>query len=711
MSIENNNIPNNPQIEVLKPKCSGIFTNYIYKAIPLAFDESMSYYETLLGLLHYLKFTIIPTLNNNADAIVELQNLYIELHDYVEHYFDNLDVQEEINNKLDEMAESGQLTDIIAQYLGLAGMITFNTVAEMKLAENLVNGSKCATLGYHNISDKGNALYKIRTITNDDVVDESSIIALHDNTLIAELVKQNQMNPEMYGAYGDGIHDDTNYIQKCFDKNDNVIMPNTYLITNELSYNGHINGCGSGKIKTNSSNRINGAFIRSNTYLSIENMKFDCTSTVPFLIGDKSEIYNNAIHCDGGTLTISNCEFHNLYEKFVRVRGNAVNYVNIHDNLFSSDNKTNEFMSICIDLESIINTNAIINIQNNVLNGFEYDYVSEFDNDSNINTCGIYIANVNVKDIIIDSNTLDHLGKYGSISGNLGYSRLCAIDCYFNVTPLKLTNNKIVNSHWSALRLHCVNNAIIDSNIFTVARTCTEPLIIISDGYNSTGEQSVGCDNITFSNNQFINKHNLFEQGIFINSYTAPPLTQESGFYGHVDNLNLINNTIDFYCKHFFVFDYSLKKFNFIGNTINSDFSQEVGFVSCDVISIDTRNVMKTATNGKSFANTKITVSKNNIIINGVNIAVRTTDSDLVDIYKDLTLLINNNYLQNTNANTYVIYSTADQKLTLLNNTIYAGLGGVFNADKAYNNIVFYKTGSAGIYNPTTSQNNNEYNY
>ena len=88
-------------IKILKP--TGLFTNYIYKAIPLAFDESMSYYETLCGLLSYLKDTVIPTVNNNADAMIELQNLYTELHDYVEHYFDNLDVQEEINNKQEEL--------------------------------------------------------------------------------------------------------------------------------------------------------------------------------------------------------------------------------------------------------------------------------------------------------------------------------------------------------------------------------------------------------------------------------------------------------------------------------------------------------------------------------------------------------------------------------------------------------------------------------
>ena len=119
---------NNEHIEVLKATETGIFTNYIYKAIPLAFDESMSYYETLCALLNYLQNTIIPTVNNNADAIIELQNnvdtfetniteLFNELQSFVDNYFDNLDVQQEINNKLDAMTEDGTLTNLIKDYV------------------------------------------------------------------------------------------------------------------------------------------------------------------------------------------------------------------------------------------------------------------------------------------------------------------------------------------------------------------------------------------------------------------------------------------------------------------------------------------------------------------------------------------------------------------------------------------------------------------
>ena len=101
-------------VEKIEP--TGIFTNYIYKAIPLAFDESMSYYETLCGLLSYLKDTVIPAVNNNADAIIEVQQLMQQLQNYVNDYFDNLDVQEEIDKKLDEMVEDGTLTTLIGNY-------------------------------------------------------------------------------------------------------------------------------------------------------------------------------------------------------------------------------------------------------------------------------------------------------------------------------------------------------------------------------------------------------------------------------------------------------------------------------------------------------------------------------------------------------------------------------------------------------------------
>ena len=84
--------------------------------IPTSYKDSMSYSETLAWFCKYLENTVIPTLNQNGQAVQELQGLYIELKSYVDNYFTNLDVQDEIDKKLDEMVENGTISDILSNY-------------------------------------------------------------------------------------------------------------------------------------------------------------------------------------------------------------------------------------------------------------------------------------------------------------------------------------------------------------------------------------------------------------------------------------------------------------------------------------------------------------------------------------------------------------------------------------------------------------------
>lgn len=86
-------------------------------AIPTSYLESMSYAELLMWFCNYLQNTIIPTVNNNGDAVEELQGLFVTLHNYVEDYFENLNVQEEIDNKLDQMAYDGDLTVLMERFM------------------------------------------------------------------------------------------------------------------------------------------------------------------------------------------------------------------------------------------------------------------------------------------------------------------------------------------------------------------------------------------------------------------------------------------------------------------------------------------------------------------------------------------------------------------------------------------------------------------
>ena len=180
--------------------------------LPTSFVESMTYYELLAWFTDYLQNTIIPAVNNNAEAVTELQEKFVELKTFVDTYFDNLDVQEEINNKLDEMAEDGTLQEIITTYIQANVTWTFDTVADMKASTNLIAGSYARTLGYRDINDGGGALYHI---TDTGTADEMTVIAV-DN-LYANLVYNGEVKPEQLGCYNDQIHDDATYIQKAID--------------------------------------------------------------------------------------------------------------------------------------------------------------------------------------------------------------------------------------------------------------------------------------------------------------------------------------------------------------------------------------------------------------------------------------------------------------------------------------------------------------
>lgn len=112
-----------------------------------------------------------------------------ELEEYMNDYFDNLDIQEEVNNKLDEMYESGELSDIIQQYLQMSSLLTFNTKNDLKNASNLIEGSDTLTLGELNYLDGKTSFYKIRTLTSGDIIDDINILSLVNYpTLIAELL-------------------------------------------------------------------------------------------------------------------------------------------------------------------------------------------------------------------------------------------------------------------------------------------------------------------------------------------------------------------------------------------------------------------------------------------------------------------------------------------------------------------------------------------
>lgn len=162
--------------------------------IPTSYKVGMTYEEQLMWLCHFLENVIIPTINQNGQAVEELQNLFIELKNYVDNYFNDLDIQTEINNKLDEMAESGELTEIISQYLQLASIFGYDTISEMKTAENLTIGSICRTLGRNTYNDGYGDFYRVRQVLSTDTIDDYNIVSFTNlPTLVAERILNNYL--------------------------------------------------------------------------------------------------------------------------------------------------------------------------------------------------------------------------------------------------------------------------------------------------------------------------------------------------------------------------------------------------------------------------------------------------------------------------------------------------------------------------------------
>lgn len=87
------------------------FRFWCQKVLPLVYDDSLSYYELLCKVIDYLNKTM-EDVNLSIEDVEKLHTAYDSLQTYVNDYFDNLDVQEEINNKLDALVEDGTIHDI-----------------------------------------------------------------------------------------------------------------------------------------------------------------------------------------------------------------------------------------------------------------------------------------------------------------------------------------------------------------------------------------------------------------------------------------------------------------------------------------------------------------------------------------------------------------------------------------------------------------------
>ena len=105
---------------------------------------------------------------------------------------------------------------------------TYDTVADLKADTKLKAGNHVQTKGYTTAGDGGHASYII--VDDNTLVDDGGSIHALTNGLFAVLLNNEYVTPEMYGAYGDGVHDDSTAIQKAINSGKVVeFAPKTYI--------------------------------------------------------------------------------------------------------------------------------------------------------------------------------------------------------------------------------------------------------------------------------------------------------------------------------------------------------------------------------------------------------------------------------------------------------------------------------------------------
>ena len=188
----------------------------------------------------------------------------------------------------------------------------YNSIAEMKLDNNIQIGDTCVTLGYYEANDGGSGTYRI--VDNSSLEDDGGSIHELNNGLKAQLIiKDNQINVKQFGAYGDGEHDDTNAIQNAINSCNTIDLnkDSIFLLSNSIEVHSNLKIFGNPSTKIIARKDFN---IFTYTGLSekiiIYEYNFIDTLNASFkygfeINGKKYEFLNKAPIKNGGTFLIN----------------------------------------------------------------------------------------------------------------------------------------------------------------------------------------------------------------------------------------------------------------------------------------------------------------------------------------------------------------------------------------------------------------------
>lgn len=560
---------------------------YTIGMIPSSYKASLTYEEQLMWLCNFLENTVIPTVNNNGLAVQELQNLFTQLKNYVDNYFSSLNVQTEINNKLDEMAQDGTLDNIINKYITSNILRIFTTTTY--LINNptlLLPGIKVKTYGYYEINDGGGSEFIITE--NEDTSRFQLKINDYYATFIGDSINICQIGASISNP------NNTNFIQSALNLYNHVLIPEGTFSTSTITLNNNqvLEGMNWNSILSLAQNTTN--------LIDITGNNLNCEIKNLFLHGQN--LTSNAININHNGLTNvrdTSEQIRNVKIGFFKGNGININSSNTRSVKIDNCNIENCNNGIyCIGTDNFIYDSLIYW---NTLNGIyikdgasnKIDNTKCFGNKNHgiyINSSSNQLSNIECQDNYfsglnfnqcwgnICSNIIASTNGVDSTTGS-NYPNINFTNCYDTLIDAIIINrstsqSKIMHSKYG---LKLTNSTNINANIKT--HTLNQELTpFYYDNINVSNK--IVINNVDYSlNNIYKNKligiqgdtenlSNIFSsfntrpnsdgsirlskpdqtQYIHIGNNTGTDLTSAVSIYGMVDITNLTDkNNVSFY--------------------------------------------------------------------------------------------------------------------------------------------------------------------
>lgn len=336
--------------------------------------DAVTNYQLLCKVVEYLNKVIDNNNKQNAN-ISQLEQNFITLYNYVNNYFNNLDVQEEINKKIDELIATGEFNSFLS------------------------------------------AIY----------------------------------TPEMFGAKGDGVTDDTEAIQKALSFN-NVNISKNYLITENLVLHSNLKIFGGGTITKKA--EFNDSYLNHSI--------FSCTDS------NNIDINNIVLISNSLAISVHGCSNVNITNLII----NSEKY-----SILISDSKKNESNAITISNIKLENDVTIISSDGIHIDGgcsnIYVTNVSGTTGDDFIALNAIEGIRKNIKNVVIDNiKCSGHAGirLYGQL--NCVIENVSINNSYINSdNGIRLTNIvgfTEINLNAPTFNNIVFNNCIINSSIRNV---------------------------------------------------------------------------------------------------------------------------------------------------------------------------------------------------------------------------------------------------